>query len=418
MQAMHVELNALRQAPELGAAANGPVPVAPSGVATGGGEPVVPPQRPLELRDWCGMSLEKFAGTGAPIEAADWLSAVIDKLESFQVPALDWRNVQLSRLAARGPITWIEFDSQFERRFYPIAFVDKMKTQLERCHQGKRTVAEYEMDFKQIVRFVPHVVHDEYEKARIFRQGLKASIRRVLRVFVLEDFHSTVERALGVEVQDDYTEELRGGIQSQAQKDQKGHSGGSSQKDKHRRHHPYSGSSSQSRASGGGSRDGSTQYRATVRPGLGLVCFRCGDAHRRADCRWNGQFSRCGKDHKELVCRKNPNSKIIWEPLSSSSSGQHGTAHMMTGFLPASFVPQYLPTSSSQQFLPAPLAAPMLGSSPAPAPGGAYWLSQSPTPSATMWTPTPAGIPRRLLLVVFRGDIPCPQLMAETVVMW
>ena len=168
----------------------------------------------------------------------------------------------------------------------------------------------------------------------------------------MEDFRSTVERALGVEVQDDYTKELRGGDQSQAQKDQKGHSGGSSQKDKHHRHHPYSGSSSQSRASGGGSRDGSTQYRATVRPGLGLVCFRCGDAHRRVDCRWNGQCSRCGKDHKEVVCRKNPNSKIIWEPVSSSSSGQCGTAHMMTGvsfgqqhstptqqFLPASFVP-------------------------------------------------------------------------------
>jgi len=177
------------------------------------------------------MSLEKFAVTGTPIEAADWLTAVIDKLESFQVPASDWvryahqllkgealvwwRNIQISRPAARGPITWTEFVSQFERRFYPIAFVDKMKTQLERCHQGKRTVAEYEMEFNQIVRFVPHVAHDEYEKARIFRQGLKASIRRVLGAFVLEDFRSTVERALGVEVQDDYTEELRGGDHSQ-----------------------------------------------------------------------------------------------------------------------------------------------------------------------------------------------------------
>ena len=141
----------------------------------------------------------------------------------------------------------------------------------------------------------------------------------------MEDFRSTVERALGVEVQDDYTEELRGGDQSQAQKDQKGHSGSSSpKKDKHRRHHPYSGSSSQSRASGGGSRDGSTQYRATIRPGLGLVCFRCGDAHRCADCRWNGQCSRCGKDHKEVVCRKNPNSKIIWDVRITGVSDPRG----------------------------------------------------------------------------------------------
>ena len=36
----------------------------------------------------------------------------------------------------------------------------------------------------------------------------------------------------------------------------------------------------------------------------------------------------------------------------------------------------------------------MFGSSPVLAPGGAYWLSQAPTPSAPMWTPTPSGIPR------------------------
>ena len=125
------------------------------------------------------------------------------------------------------------------------------------------------------------------------------------------------------------------------------------------------------------------------------------------------------------------NSKIIWEPVSSSSSGQRGTAHMMTSvslgqqhstptqqFLPASFVPQYLPASSSQQFLPTPPAAPMFGSSPAPAPGGAYWLSQAPTPSDPTWTPTLAGIPRPSTSSGVQGGIPCPQLMAETMVMW
>jgi hypothetical protein len=38
-------------------------------------------------------------------------------------------------------------------------------------------VAEYEVGFNQIVRFVPHVTHNEYGKAMIFCQGLKASIR-------------------------------------------------------------------------------------------------------------------------------------------------------------------------------------------------------------------------------------------------
>jgi hypothetical protein len=182
-----------------------------------------------------------------------------------------------------GPITWGEFVNQFEGRFYQVAFTDKMKTQLERCHQGKKTVAEYEVEFNHIVHFVPHVAHNEYETARIFLQGLKASIRSVLGAFVLEHFCSIVERALGVEVQDDFTDKLRG----DRSPNQKGHTGGPIQKkDKNHRHHPYGGSSSQSRTSGAGSGGGSTQFRAIAKPGLGLVCFRCGDAHHHSDCRW------------------------------------------------------------------------------------------------------------------------------------
>jgi hypothetical protein len=143
---------------------------------------------------------------------------------------------------------------------------------------------------------------------------------------VLEDFRSVVERALGVEVQDDFADELRG----DHSQNQKGHTRGPTQKkDKNHRHHPYGGSSSQSRNAEASSGDGSTQFQAVAKPGLGLVCFHCGDAHRRSDCHWSGQCSRCGKDHKDVVSRKNPNSKLIWEPVVSSSSGQRGNAHMM-----------------------------------------------------------------------------------------
>jgi len=36
------------------------------------------------------MHLELFASNSAPVEAADWLSAVVDKLEAFQIPLPDW----------------------------------------------------------------------------------------------------------------------------------------------------------------------------------------------------------------------------------------------------------------------------------------------------------------------------------------
>jgi hypothetical protein len=164
---------------------------------------------------------------------------------------------------------------------------------------------------------------------------------------VLEDFRSVVERALGVEVQDDFTDELRG----DRSQDQKGHTGGPTQKkDKNHRHHPYGGSSSRSHTSGAGSGGGSTQFQVVAKLGLGLVCFRCGDAHHRSDCRWSGQCFRCGKDHKTVVCKKNPNSKLIWEPVVNSSFGQRGNAHMMIG-APSGI--QYS-TFLAQQLLPTP----------------------------------------------------------------
>jgi hypothetical protein len=67
MQTMRAEMDALRQAP-VGGANPGGAPSAP-GNAPGAnldGASVVPPERPLDLRDWCRMALEKFDGTGAP----------------------------------------------------------------------------------------------------------------------------------------------------------------------------------------------------------------------------------------------------------------------------------------------------------------------------------------------------------------
>ncbi|KAF0920634.1 hypothetical protein E2562_036069 [Oryza meyeriana var. granulata] len=118
------------------------------------------------------MKLDNFDDSSTPVQAADWLSYVEDKMEAFE----------------------------FERRFYPATFLDKMKLDLNNYVQDKKTVAEYEIGFNQIVRFVPHVAHDEVEKARQFRQGLKPAIRHVLGAFSITNFRSMVEQALGVEM--------------------------------------------------------------------------------------------------------------------------------------------------------------------------------------------------------------------------
>jgi len=68
-------------------------------------------------------------------------------------------------MATHGPLSWAEFVKQFERRFYPLIFLDKMKIDPNNYVQDKK-VAEYDVGFNQIVRFVPHVANDEVEKAK------------------------------------------------------------------------------------------------------------------------------------------------------------------------------------------------------------------------------------------------------------
>jgi hypothetical protein len=191
-----------------------------------------------------------------------------------------------------------------------------------------------------------------------------------------------------VEMQHQYTMESQkssGVDQPRGQDARRGNTGGPAHKrgkSQHQRHHPYRGKPSESGTSGG-----STQrFRATPKPGLGLVCFRCGDAHRRAECQWSGRYSICSQYHKDVVCRRNPNGKLRWEPVTSSSS--EGTVNMMSSAEQQFLVPlppqqfyvpgtsQFMPMQGFPQYLAAPTPAP---TTPMPSQFGAPRL---PHPSA------------------------------------
>jgi hypothetical protein len=85
-------------------------------------------------------------------------------------------------------------------------------------------------------------------------------------------------------------------------------------------------------------------------------------------CQWSGRCSICSQDHKDVVCRRNPNGKLRWEPMTSSSS--QGTINMMSSAeqqfsvpLPPQqfYVPrtsQFVPMQGFPQYLAAPTPAP------------------------------------------------------------
>jgi hypothetical protein len=98
VQAMQQELAILRQAiPVAGASAAqaagaqgagiGGVPggAVPVGAAPGGGSEVPLPVSGLSLMQWMGMKLDTFDGSGTPVEAANWMTYVEDKMDVFEI---------------------------------------------------------------------------------------------------------------------------------------------------------------------------------------------------------------------------------------------------------------------------------------------------------------------------------------------
>jgi hypothetical protein len=168
-----------------------------------------------------------------------------------------WRGVQAAHSSSPGVLSWDVFIRQFERRFYPVTFLEKMMIALQSFKQEKKSVTEYEVGFNKMVRFVPHVAYNEMEKVSQFRQGLKPSIRHALGAFLLVDFHTTVEQALGVEMQHQYTMESQkssGVDQPRGQDASRVNTGGPAHKrgkSQHQLHHPYPGKPSESGTSRG-----------------------------------------------------------------------------------------------------------------------------------------------------------------------
>jgi hypothetical protein len=122
----------------------------PAGDAPGGGAEVPLPVSGLSLMKWMGMKLDTFDGSGTPIEAADWLTYVEDKMDVFEIVYGDRvcfgtqllkggsnlveRRACSSLLFTRSPDLGCFF-RQFERRFYPVTVLEKMKIDLQSFRQ-------------------------------------------------------------------------------------------------------------------------------------------------------------------------------------------------------------------------------------------------------------------------------------------
>lgn len=114
----------------------------------------------MTLTKWLDMKLEKFDGSGTPMDAASWLRTMEKYMDAslmtledrvvyvaFQLKGLAddwWEGVRAAWSPAHGQLTWDVFVKQFTRKYYPTSFKEKMDVALRNIKQGDKTVDEYE----------------------------------------------------------------------------------------------------------------------------------------------------------------------------------------------------------------------------------------------------------------------------------
>ncbi|XBI45967.1 hypothetical protein VPH35_110323 [Triticum aestivum] len=258
------------------------------------------------LKDWIGLKVDCFDGTGTPMDAASWLNTMEKYMDAMELTSQKraqfvrfnlknladdwWTGVRAAHIPIYGQPTWEFFVQQFTAKYYPDSFKEEMSVKLNYLKQGKLTVDEYEAEFSKMVLFVDRVKCNEAEKAKAFFRGLNSKYREVMGANPPTDYLTMVRQARGMELEVRLTE---------AQENRAGGSGGTG------------GDSKVSYRGGSGStprppftkskgnyrpqqttkfKQSRSQYSSVPRssssapsfrpvPGQGMICFKCGEGH-------------------------------------------------------------------------------------------------------------------------------------------
>ena len=151
----------------------------------------------------------EFKGFGEPVEARSWLKEMEKSFEIIGVAegqktvfatyllkeeANHWWESKKAMEPA-GVVTWERFTELFLEKYYPEHMENKMEIKFLELKQNNKTVAEYEKEFTELSRFVPHFVDTDKKKARRFQHGLKPWIQTRVAVFELDEYVKVVNVA-------------------------------------------------------------------------------------------------------------------------------------------------------------------------------------------------------------------------------
>ncbi|XP_028051276.1 uncharacterized protein LOC114255938 [Camellia sinensis] len=121
-----------------------------------------------------------FKGGIEPMKAEAWVLGIEKLFEVF--PCTEAQKVQLAAFT-------LEDEARRCMR-------DKKVTEFETLRKGNKTVVEYEAQYAELARFVPHMVDSDYKKARNFEGGLRGAILDRVNMLKLPTYVDVQERAV------------------------------------------------------------------------------------------------------------------------------------------------------------------------------------------------------------------------------
>ena len=155
----------------------------------------------------------EFKGFGEPVEARSWLK---EMEKSFKIIGVEegqktifatyllkeeanywWESKEA--MEPEGVVTWERFTELFLQKYFPEHMESRMEIKFLELKQNNRTVAEYEKEFTELSRFVPHFVDTDKKKARRFQHGLKPWIKTRIAAFELTEYVKVVNKAEVIE---------------------------------------------------------------------------------------------------------------------------------------------------------------------------------------------------------------------------
>jgi hypothetical protein len=134
-------------------------------------------------------------GSVNPLDADDWLKAILRELEPFDCEYRDkvllathqltgttlvWQENYCAVAKDPSAITWDEFVEEFRRYHIPEATLKRKADEFRELCQGNKTVEEYTYQFIELARYAPEEVDKDSKKHDLFKKGLTPEWRTLL----------------------------------------------------------------------------------------------------------------------------------------------------------------------------------------------------------------------------------------------